>query len=232
MGFSGRRVVLFLAALLPLVLASGCPGTDVLNTGNVVVPFTFEIVPASTRHEVAQFTLTQIRVRPFPLDSPAEKSLGDLDIGALPFGQDIFVDLLAGGTLNRELLLPSGEYFITAIELQSILLQDVDAACPPPACNAFGEYKTLEPFAFDPGVTFTISSDTTVTLRLDGQAFIDAFELLWPCAQLFPGSICIDPGDQFIVAAQCVGCPAPELCWFFHTLFESQVGPLFEFSAS
>ena len=54
MGFSGRRVVLFLAALLPLVLASGCPGTDVLNTGSVVVPFIFEIVPASTRHEIAE----------------------------------------------------------------------------------------------------------------------------------------------------------------------------------
>jgi len=185
---NAKRVCWLLLILAPVIAASGCPGTDILRTGNGT--YVIEVVVTNNdpvvdgfRYDFADLFIGQVNIR--PVDSVADAALGPRDIGAVSGAIDI--NLTMGTAEPTTLLLSSGAYRLTLVQVAGIDLFDFDATFT--ACDDFDEYPAqftqnlydLEDFGQT--VILNVDADTegTLTITIDAQAFVDAFEAGFTC---------------------------------------------------
>jgi hypothetical protein len=145
MRLNGWRIGVLLAALSPVILATGCTGSDVLTpgTGNHqtrVVPENAGGRFVDSEFDAARLSLRQIEAR--PTNPQADAVLGPSNFGLLR--QPANTNFVTGQALEVTIPLTSGSYRLERILVNKIQLNDVDDLTVPglsdpinPTCHDF-----------------------------------------------------------------------------------------------
>lgn len=175
--------------LVAVVLATGCTGSDPLrpNTNG----FTVNVVVdnPSTRFDLAQFFVEQIDIRSV---DPAGSGVTTAPFGLVgPTSERMLIDFNAAPQASLTKSLGNGTYRIEQIQLSSILLRDSDPPASNMTCEEFITNYPTQPSGggraelFDLGqdVMFTVDNTQSnqLTIRIDGQAFLAAYQAGWFC---------------------------------------------------
>jgi hypothetical protein len=216
-----NTAVFVLAAGL-VVGSAGCTGSDPLTPSSGNLEVQVEVVNTETRFNVAQFSITQVTLR--PLDPAASEILGDRDIGALPvaLGLDLEETTYTSGTAT----LADGVYSLENLVLSAVNYNDTDPPVSEDTCEEYiSRYRLTAPTIpvaigeFGRDVTVTINGGQLSVLKftVDGQGLIAAIQQVWQCGQNCGGSIfpprpsepwCLLPlpggfdSDEFIALSQ------------------------------
>jgi len=206
------RQILLTATVLILAAATGCTNSDVLSTGNAEFTIVIELANPETRFDqFALVRITAINVR--PNDPEADASLGSLDIGILATPEDTLdMDLNNPGELPpSNLVLSSGSYRISKLELTDLIFIDGDPPdLPLNDCTEAsffltdpGEAGIIELDSADlGGVNINVGANTgQITIQVDGKALSDAFAASWDCIPEAGVSIHPFDEDKFISLA-------------------------------
>jgi hypothetical protein len=195
-----------LAVLLPLVVAAGCTGSDMLTptTGSFKIQVEVVNVPEGYRFgdsdgDRARFRILQIRVQ--PADPRAAEALGDeAGMAIMRFAKSINHHITEPKLLWDANAQPpeyppplsSGTWILKSIEIDLFNFKDNGDPPSEDSCedyittyrtNEFDGSKLLQEFGQE--VTFNVEGgvDNQFSIVIDWEAFSDALQASWPCYQ-------------------------------------------------
>jgi hypothetical protein len=178
-----RKAVLT-AVLAAVLVAAGCTGTEVLQSGGETLTVELELVNPDTRFESAYFEIRQISLR--PLDPDADAALQADAIGALRLSME--VSYRDTQTLQATASLGEGVYQVTSVVLGAIAYTDLDGVGPNTSCQTYvaswqqpNRALIITDFGEDVFVTVEAGGDNTLRLIVDGAALSAAFLDSWLC---------------------------------------------------
>jgi len=179
--------------VVPLVAALGCTESKVLESGTLEVSVEVEPAPAGGgRYDNILLEIAQVRV--LPADPDAAAALGNDPIGLVRAATTL--DLASSTVLDLSAVpINEGNYLVTDVRFQSLLLHDEDPPAPPATCienfadvpsgGVLGDVLGSAPWVveFDPPVEIPIvrGAQTALRVRIDGPAVVAALESALEC---------------------------------------------------
>jgi hypothetical protein len=203
MRLNGRQIGVLLAALLPVIAAAGCTGSDLLTpgSGNFETRIEFDNIGGrfvDDPFDRALVSFRQMEVRPWPSGSQADEGVGPLNLGLLrtPFR----ANFVSAQPSSQLIPLTSGSYVLVHININDATFSDVNdltvaGLSDPvnPTCHDFiksynpiGSQTSIDIFASDLGaeVVRSLDADTpgSLTMRVDFGSLVDALNASTDCA--------------------------------------------------